>query len=188
MSITKESKSALLRLLYAAVCLALCMVLPFLTGQIPQVGKALCPMHLPVLLCGFLCPWPYALAVGAIAPLLRSGLFGMPVFFPEAVVMSAELACYGLCASILYRALPKRAGYVYVALLGAMLAGRLVGGLVKWLLLGLGLLGEYSFAVFVASYFTNSIPGIISHIVLIPVLVLALRRGGLIPDETISPS
>lgn len=188
MNQTKESRPALLRLSYAAVCLALCLVLPFLTGQIPQIGKALCPMHLPVLLCGFLCPWPYGLAVGAVAPLLRSALFVMPVFFPEAVVMSAELACYGLCASVLYRAMPKRAGYVYAALLGAMLAGRLVGGLVKWLLLGLGLLGEYSFAIFAASYFTNSIPGIISQIILIPVLVLALRRGGLIPEKTISRS
>ena len=58
-------------LIYAALCLALCLYLPFLTGQIPQIGKALSPMHIPVLLCGFLCGWPYALAVGFIAPFLR---------------------------------------------------------------------------------------------------------------------
>ena len=39
-------------LVQAAVCLALCLVLPFLTGQIPQIGAALSPMHIPVLLCG----------------------------------------------------------------------------------------------------------------------------------------
>ena len=46
------------KLVYAAMCLALALVLPFLTGQIPQIGSALCPMHLPVLLAGYLCgPW-----------------------------------------------------------------------------------------------------------------------------------
>ncbi len=174
-------KESLINLVYSAVCLALCMVLPFLTGQIPQIGKALCPMHLPELLCGFLCPWPYGLGVGLVAPLLRCALFGFPVFFPEAVVMSLELGTYGLCASLLYRALPKRAGSVYLSLLGAMLAGRLMGGLVKWLLLGLGLLGEYSLGIFVASYFTNSIPGILAQIILVPALVFALRRSKLSP-------
>ena len=47
-------KKFLRSLIYAALCLALCLYLPFLTGQIPQIGKALSPMHIPVLLCGFL--------------------------------------------------------------------------------------------------------------------------------------
>ena len=71
-------KKFLRSLIYAALCLALCLYLPFLTGQIPQIGKALSPMHIPVLLCGFLCGWPYALAVGFIAPFLRFLLFHMP--------------------------------------------------------------------------------------------------------------
>ena len=73
------------KLTYAALFLALAMVLPFLTGQIPQIGKSLCPMHIPALLCGFLCGWPWGLAVGLIAPLLRSVTFGMPAMFPDAV-------------------------------------------------------------------------------------------------------
>ena len=73
-----SNKTKITNLVYAAVCLALCLVLPFLTGQIPQVGNALCPMHIPVLLAGFLCgPW-WALAVGLVAPLLRHTLFLMP--------------------------------------------------------------------------------------------------------------
>ena len=79
---TKTSNRAIRRMVSAAVCLALCMVLPFLTGQIPQVGSALSPMHIPVLLAGFLCgPW-WAMAVGAVAPLLRFALFGMPPHLP----------------------------------------------------------------------------------------------------------
>ena len=55
------------KLVYSAICLALCLVLPFLTGQIPEVGSMLLPMHLPVLLCGFLCGGPWGAAVGFIA-------------------------------------------------------------------------------------------------------------------------
>ena len=83
-------------LVTAAVCLALCMVLPFLTGQIPSIGSALSPMHIPVLLCGFLCGPAYAAVIGAIAPALRFMLFGMPPLFPVGVAMSFELAAYGL--------------------------------------------------------------------------------------------
>ena len=68
-------KHTLRNLTYAAMSLALCLVLPFFTGQIPQIGAMLCPMHLPVLLAGFLCgPW-WAAGVGAVAPLLRFFLF-----------------------------------------------------------------------------------------------------------------
>ena len=89
-----------------AVCLALCMVLPFLTGQIPQIGSALSPMHIPVLLAGFLCGSWWAMAVGAVAPLLRFALFGMPPIFPTGVAMCFELAAYGLVSGLLYARLP----------------------------------------------------------------------------------
>lgn len=71
-------KNPVQKLVAAALCLALCLLLPFLTGQIPQIGSALSPMHIPVLLCGFICGWPYALVVGFVAPLLRHLLFTMP--------------------------------------------------------------------------------------------------------------
>ena len=68
MSNTVSNSLQIRRMVFAALCLALALVLPFLTGQIPQIGSALCPMHIPVLLCGFLCGWPWGLAVGFIAP------------------------------------------------------------------------------------------------------------------------
>ena len=79
------------KLTYSALYLAIALVLPFLTGQIPQIGSMLCPMHIPALLCGFVCGWGWGLAVGFIAPLLRSVLFGMPDIFPTAVSMAFEL-------------------------------------------------------------------------------------------------
>ena len=171
-----------LRLTYAALCLALCMVLPFLIGQIPQVGQALSPMHIPVLLCGFLCGWPWGLAVGFIAPLLRSALFGMPAFFPGACSMAFELAVYGAVTGLLYRRLPEKTGYIYVALIAAMIAGRLVWGGARFIFAGLQG-SAFPFSAFLAGAVTNALPGIVLHIVLIPLIVLALHRAGLIPED-----
>ena len=167
------------RLVYAAVCLALCLVLPFLTGQIRSIGNALCPMHIPVLLAGYLCgPW-WAMAVGAIAPLLRFVLFGMPPLFPMGVSMCFELATYGLTCGLLYRKLPKRTSNIYVSLICAMICGRVVWGAVRALLSGV-MQSPFTWATFWAGAFTTAIPGIIVHIVLIPLIVMALRRAKLI--------
>ena len=96
------------QLILAAMFLTLALALPFLTGQIPQVGSALCPMHIPVLLCGFFCgPW-YALAVGLVAPLLRFALFGMPPLMPTGIAMCFELATYGFVSGLLYKLLPGK--------------------------------------------------------------------------------
>lgn len=176
---TETSNPAIRRMVSAAVCLALCMVLPFLTGQIPQVGSALCPMHIPVLLAGFLCGSWWAIAVGAAAPLLRFALFGMPPIFPTGVAMCFELAAYGLVSGVLYARLPKRTANIYVSLLTAMLAGRAVWGIVRVVLSGVA--GEpFTWTAFMAGAFINAVPGIIVHILLIPVIVLALRRASYI--------
>ena len=166
------------KLTYAALFLALAIVLPFLTGQIPEIGSMLCPMHIPVLLCGFLCGWPWGLAVGFIAPLLRSVLFGAPPMFPGAVAMAFELAVYGAVSGLLYRLLPKKKWSIYASLIIAMLAGRAVWGIVRLILAGLSGKG-FTWAAFLAGAFTNAVPGIILQIVLIPVLVMILDRAGL---------
>lgn len=166
------------KLIYAALYLAIAMVLPFLTGQIPQIGAMLSPMHIPVLLCGFMCGWPWGLAVGFIAPLLRSVLFGMPALFPAAVAMAFELAVYGGMSGLLYRLLPRKPWAVYVALIIAMIAGRVVWGAVRLVLAGLSGT-SFTWALFIAGALTNAVPGIILHLVLIPVLVIAMKRAGL---------
>ncbi len=88
-------KVNLKKLVLSGVFLALALLLPFVTGQIPQIGAALAPMHIPVLLCGFVCGWPFGLVVGFVAPLLRFMLFGMPPIFPTGIAMAFELAAYG---------------------------------------------------------------------------------------------
>ena len=169
-------KNKIYRMILAAMFLALALVLPFLTGEIPQIGKMLCPMHIPVLLCGFFCgPW-YALFVGFIAPLLRLALFGVPVFIPTGAGMCFELATYGFAAGVLYRLFPRKKVYIYAALIGAMLCGRIVWALARLALYGL-LGSEFSWAIFVSGGFVKAIPGIIVQLVLIPILVMVLERS-----------
>lgn len=172
MSFTKKS---LYKFILAAMFLALAMVLPFFTGQIPQIGKMLCPMHIPVLLCGFFCGPALGAMVGVIAPLLRSVLFAFPPLMPNAVVMAFELAAYGFMTGFLYKLLPKKNIYVYVTLIVSMLAGRVVYGAVSAMLMLLGKT-DFGWAAFFAGAFINAIPGIILHIILIPMLVMALKR------------
>ena len=169
------------RLAYAALFLALALVLPFLTGQIPTIGKALSPMHIPVMLCGFLCGPLWGAAVGAVAPLLRSVLFGMPAMFPGGVAMTFELTAYGILSGWLYRLLPRKPWSVYVSLLVAMVCGRLVWGAARFALAGLSG-SEFPFSAFLAGAVTGAIPGIILHIVLIPLLVMGLERAKLTLD------
>lgn len=175
-------RSSVRRLVFAALCLALALVLPFLTGQIPQIGSMLSPMHIPVLLCGFVCGWPWGLIVGGLAPILRSLIFSMPPMFPVAFAMAFELATYGLVAGLLYKLLPKKTGWLYFELIAAMIAGRVVWGIVRFAIAGLGG-SEFSFAAFLAGAVTSAVPGIILHIVLIPLIVLALKKADLIENS-----
>lgn len=179
MYVVSTNKAQIRKLTYSAICLALCLVLPFLTGQIPQIGAALCPMHLPVLLAGFLCgPW-WAAAVGATAPLLRHLIFGMPPIL-TAIAMAFELLTYGLLSGALHRLLPQRAVSIYLSLIGAMVGGRLVWGAVQVVILGLSD-SAFTWAAFWAGAVANAIPGIIVQLILIPILVMALQRAHFIP-------
>lgn len=166
----------------SAVFVALGLVLPFLTGQIPTVGNMLLPMHLPVLLCGFVCGWQYGLIVGLITPILRSTAFGMPVMLPTALAMAFELAAYGAMTGLFYRILPKRHYFVPVALILAMLVGRGIWGLAAW---GFFTLAKqpFSLEIFLAGAFINAFPGMLIQLILVPVIVASLQRARLIPSE-----
>ena len=87
---TKNTTNSTRQIVLAAMFLALCMVLPFITGQIPAIGQALSPMHIPVLIAGFVCGPLWATVIGFIAPLLRFALFGMPPIMPTGIAMAFE--------------------------------------------------------------------------------------------------
>lgn len=163
----------------AALCLALCMILPLLTGQVQAIANKISPMHIPVLLAGFVAgPW-WGLAVGFIAPLLRSVIFGMPAMVPTAIAMAFELAAYGFFAGVFCGLFPKKIPFIYVSLVLAMLIGRAVWGFAMFCIMGFTG-GEFTFAAFMAGAFINAIPAIIIHIVLIPLIVIALQKAKLL--------
>ena len=169
-AIFTRNSSAVRKLTYSALCLTLAMVLPFLTGQVPEIGSMLCPMHIPALLCGFLCGWPWGLAVGFLSPLLRS-MFGMPPIW-VAIPMAFEMATYGAVSGWLYRKLNGRGGRIYLSLITAMLAGRLAGLRST----------TFSLAMFLSGAVTTALPGIILQLVLIPVLVVVMERTRIVLD------
>ena len=181
-SMEKSKMIDIKKLSTAGMCLALCMVLPLLTGQIPQIGAALSPMHIPVLLAGFVAGPVYAAVVGLIAPVLRFTIFGMPPLMPTGVAMTFELAAYGLVSGLLYHKLPKHIASVYVSLITAMIVGRIVWGIVRWFLVGVTGV-PFTFELFIAGALTRAVPGIILHIVLIPIVVIALTKVGVISSH-----
>jgi len=166
-------RSPLRDLVLAALFLALGLMLPFLTAQIPEIGSMLLPMHIPVLLCGFVLGWYWGLAVGFITPLFRTLLFSMPPLL-TALPMAFELAAYGILTGLLYHLFRRKPVSVYLTLILAMLGGRLVWGAARFVMFFFGT--EFSLPLFIAGAFTNALPGMILQLVLIPPLVLALRR------------
>lgn len=165
------------KLTLSGMFLGIGLVLPFVTGHIPQIGKMLLPMHIPILLCGMICGWRYGLLVGIVTPLLRSLLFGMPALYPNAVGMTFELATYGMVVGLMYGLL-KGAELirVYGALITAMVAGRVVWGIARVIMLGLTET-PFSWQLFISGAFLTAFPGIILQLVLIPAVMIALKRA-----------
>ena len=174
-------KQSTKQLTVSALLFALGLVLPFLTGQVPQIGNMLLPMHFPVFLCAFLCGWQYALFLGFLLPICRSMIFGMPHMFPVAIAMAFELAAYGLIAGLIYgRSKQKSTASLYIALISAMILGRVVWGIVEVLLLGIGE-NAFTWQMFLSGALLEAIPGIILQLILIPGILVTLRRSGHFP-------
>ena len=168
-------KNQTYNLVLSALFLAIAYILPFVTGQIPEIGSMLCPMHIPVLICGFICGWRYGMATGFIAPLLRSLTLGMPPLFPTAVCMAFELACYGAVSDIMYKLLPQKKYFLYIALVIAMISGRIIWGTAMFLCISLK--GSvFTFSAFISGAITNAIPGIIVQLIIVPIAVILLDR------------
>ena len=162
------------QLVLAAFFLALGLTLPFLTGQIREIGNKLLPMHLPILLCGFICGWKYGLLVGFITPLLRCFLFSMPTP-TSAIGMAFELAVYGMITGILYHKLRKTRFRIYISLLTAMVMGRIVKGIANVIIFGVTG-SAYTWKMFISGTMLNAIPGVILQLILIPIVVLAVEQ------------
>lgn len=179
-----QKTSPLYRMIVIAVLLALGMVLPFLTGQIPTIGQAISPLHIPAFIAGLTCGWGWGMALGLVLPILRSFMFGMPPLVAVAIPMAFELAAYACICGVAYPLLRKRMKNLpamLVALLLAMVAGRLMGGAAKAIVMGITGSG-FTFSMFISSYFVTTAVGALIHLIVVPVVVLALEKAHLSPN------
>ncbi len=165
-------KTTTLHLVLAAMFIALGILLPIILSPIPQVGQVILPMHIPILLCGFILGKEYGALVGFVVPLLASAFTGKPPLFPVAISMAFELATYGFVAGLLYKNFKLN---VFISLIGAMLAGRVVMGIANVILLGFAG-NSYSFSGFIAGAFVTAWPGIVIQLILIPIILLGLEK------------
>lgn len=164
------------RLVTTAICAAMCVVLPIAFHAIPNAGSVILPMHIPVLLCGLVCGWPYGLVCGLLGPFLSS-FTGMP---PMAVLpgMMAECSVYGMVTGLgmKYIRTGKPMADLYISMLSAMVLGRVVAGLAKALIFAPG---TPAFA-WVTTSLVMGIPGIVIQLIVMPLLIAALTRAKLL--------
>lgn len=166
------------KMVISALMIALGIVLPFVLHSIPSSGSIFLPMHIPVLMCGLICGWPYGLIVGILTPVSSSLLTGMPpvAYLPS---MICELATYGLVAGILSQFIHTKKVILdlYLSLIGAMIVGRIVYGILNSLVFSVG---SYSLQMWMVASFVKALPGIIVQIIFIPAIIFALEKSNLI--------
>jgi len=159
------------KLVLSAMFIALGMVLPFVTGQIKEIGDSLLPMHFVIMLCGMICGWQYGGAIGFILPFLRSFVFGMPPLYPNCIWMSLELLTYGFVIGLVYKSFSqKNLKASVVSLITAMVSGRIVWGITKAVIMGISHKG-FTISMFITGGIIDAIPGIIIQLVFIPIIM-----------------
>ena len=167
------------RMVMTAICAAMCVVLPIAFHAVPNGGTVLLPMHIPVLLCGLVCGWPYGLVCGLLGPFLSS-FTGMP---PLSILpgMMVECGVYGLVSGAMMRLVRtgKPTADLYISMVSAMVLGRVVAGLAKSLIFTPGVA---PFA-WVTTSLVVGIPGIVIQLIVMPILVLSLTRAKLLPSR-----
>lgn len=180
-TMTDKNSFTLRKTVTAALCVALCIILPLAFHSVQNVGKVFLPMHIPVLLCGLVCGWQYGLVCGILGPLLSSLLTQMP---PAATLpsMAAELAIYGTVSGIMMCAFKNKISYrsLYASLATALISGRAVSGILNALIFSVG---RYSFSVWLTASFVTCLPGLLIQLILIPTLVRALGMARLLPQN-----
>lgn len=173
------------KLIYAALFIALGLVIPqaFHFTGVANAGVVFLPMHIPVIIAGFVLGPMWGMIVGAMTPFLSGILLAMPPM-ARMPFMMIELAVYALVAGVLYQKLElKRKKFgIYITLIVSMLAGRVVYAICLWLatdLLGLSKIGPIA----AVDAIIKGIPGIIIQLVLIPIIVYQLKKGAFLKNE-----
>lgn len=177
-----STKVYIKKITLSGALLAFCLILPFITGNIPYIGNMLLPMHIPVLICGLVCGWTYGFIIGLAAPVLRYFLFGMPPLMPIGLAMSFELAAYGAVCGIMSYLTIRNKINLYISLITAMIFGRIVWGLVMFAIARLTEL-TFTWEAFISGAVVTALPGILIQSVLVPPIVMILNKAALNIDE-----
>ncbi len=171
-----KTKNTTYKIVLSGVFLALGYILSTFAANVQAIGQQFLPMHIPVLICGFICGAPYGAVVGALTPLIKSLSTGVPVMMPSAIAMMFELAVYGAVAGFIYKRFPKSPLYAYISLISAMLCGRIVWGGVTFVLYTFFTHSDFTLDVVLAQTVLNCLPGIALQIIVVPPIVLALKK------------
>ncbi|GAA4067191.1 ECF transporter S component [Amphibacillus indicireducens] len=169
------------KIVYVSLSIAIGLLLPFIVNMLPIAypGAVLLPMHIPVLICGFVVGGRYGLIAGLLLPPLSFFLTGMPPIFPTGVSMMLELATYGLLTGLLFK---LTNGKIVVSLIGAMIGGRIIYGIVNAIIFGVSGT-SFGMEAFIGGAFITALPGIIIQFIIIPPIVHALRSARLIIEN-----
>lgn len=152
---------------------ALGLLLPIGFHALGWGGKIFLPMHLPILVGGFLLNASIAGSLGLIVPLLSAVLTGMPPLAPPvAPLMAIELLIKGSVASFAYRRLRLP---LAAALLLALIS--------DWLVLALAAFGlaeffriEDSPLIYVGGAIALSWPGTVLQAAIAPLAVRVIEQ------------
>lgn len=169
------------KIVLSGLLTALGVLIPIVFHMFHLGGQIFLPMHIPVILAGFLVGPVMAALVGILTPLLSSLLTGMPPLFPMAVIMIFELGTYGFTAAVVY----KKAKNIFVALIASLAAGRAAAGLTVAVLLYIFEVSSIKVLnpiVYIQGSITTGIPGIIIQLILIPAIVILLRKSKVMED------
>ena len=157
--------------------LALCVIVPVIFHFI-GAGAMFLPMFLPILLAGFLIEFPFAILVGLLGPWISALITGMPPLFPTALIMSVEGLTTVAIVSYLYH---KKNLSFWICLISGIIMER-----VSLVIMGftfaplLGLPGEL-FSLF---KLTESLPGLLLQLILIPIILKMLWKFQILPKKS----
>lgn len=173
-------KNSTRQMVSAAMILAMGVLLPMIFHVFGLAGAIFLPMHIPVLIGGFLLTPVMALFLGVLTPLLSSLITGMPVLFPIAIVMIFELSIYGLVFSIMTG---KYKLNIIMSLFIAMGLGRISAALsvhIMVLLFGI----KMNPFIYIKGAIITGIPGIVIQIILVPMIIKAIKSYKIVLDNS----
>jgi riboflavin transporter FmnP len=146
------------------------VALPIAFHQVSLAGRMFLPMHIPVLLAGILLGPISGIIVGLVCPTTSFLLTAMPPAY-AVPLMTLELSLYGLASGI---AIKKLKIPLIPGLILAMIVGRL-GFAFALFILGRFIQLPYDVKYFILYAIPTGLPGIISQIILIPILIKGIK-------------